>query len=591
LTRFNPEDADYFGEFNAARRLTENTLGYPEVRVAVLGDSTTSQLVQVLRSVLYKRGLFARVYEAGFNVIDQEVIDPSSGLYQFAPDYVLLNVTRQGLRERYYGGSGPKDAFAAETCAAIEGWWTAISSRATCRIIQNLYELPLDRPYGNFTVRVENSFLSTVAEINRRLIASAGKTPNVWLNDIEYLSAAAGKAHWSDEKLWFHAKLFCNLEHLPAVARSIAAIILAGSGREKKCLVLDLDNTLWGGIVGDDGLEGIDLGKTAVGEAHVLFQRYILSLKQRGLILAVCSKNELANALEPFRKHPDMVLREEDIAVFVANWNPKSDNIRHIAETLKIGLDSFVYLDDSPFEREQVRTALPEVCAPELPEDPAEFIPFLSRANLFETLSASAEDAQRTAYYREEAARSRLKAEFTDIGDYLKSLQMEGQFSRFNPQELPRIAQLIQRSNQFNLTTKRYSELECQAFMTDPSSFSVMVRLKDRLGDYGLISVIICKVEQERLRIDTWLMSCRVLKRGVEHFSMNRVFAFAQKAGCREVVGTYAPTSKNGMVREFYKQFGFVESGRGPSGESHWTLPVRDYREFPVHIKGTGEEA
>lgn len=579
------------GELNAARRLTENALGYPEVRIAVLGDSTTTQLVQVLRSVLYKRGLFARVYESDFNVIDQEVIEPGSGLYRFAPEFVLLHVTRQGLRDRYYGGPEPRDSFAQETCAAVEGWWAAINSRLTCRIIQNLYELPLDRPFGNFTVRVENSFRSTVGEINRRLAAAAERTPNVQFNDVEYLAAAAGKLKWSDEKLWLHAKLFCNLEHLPAVARSVAASILAASGREKKCVVLDLDNTLWGGIIGDDGLEGIDLGKTALGEAFALFQRFILSLKRRGLILAVCSKNERAAALEPFRSHPDMVLREEDIAVFVANWNNKSGNIRHIAETLRIGLDSIVYLDDSAFEREEVRAALPEVRVPDLPEDPADFVPFLSGSDMFETLTLSAEDAQRTAYYREEAARGQLKSRFTDIGDYLKSLQMEGRFSRFDPQELPRIVQLIQRSNQFNLTTKRYNEVECRAFMTDPAAFSAMVRLKDRLGDYGLISVIICKVDGDKLLIDSWLMSCRVLQRGVEQFSMNRIFAFARTAGCREVIGTYAPTVKNGMVRDFYKQFGFVESGRGPSGESHWTHAVGDYREFSAHIKGAGEEA
>jgi FkbH-like protein len=299
----------------------------------------------------------------------------------------------------------------------------------------------------------------------------------------------------------------------------------------------------------------------------------------------VCSKNDHATALEPFRSHPEMVLREEDIAVFVANWGPKPDNIRYIKETLNIGLDSMVFLDDNPFERHLVREQLPEVIVPELPEDPAEYVRAISELNLFEVTTFSEEDRRRADLYRANAERQQMQAGFSDIGEYLRSLDMRVRMKRFDTFHLPRVVQLLQRSNQFNLTTRRHGAAECEEMMRREDEWvPLYVCLRDKLGDNGLISVIILKVAGPVLEVDSWLMSCRVLGRGVEQYAMNQVVAIARQRGCHSVMGTYIPTAKNGMVKEFFAQFGFENVGQGPGGETRWLLEVGGYDEKMVYM-------
>lgn len=577
--------SNYLELIKAARALSKNERGYLEIKLAVLGDSTTQQLVPVLKSILHHRGLFASVYEAGFDVIDAEVFDANSGLYRFAPDYVLFYTSTKALRARYYKSAADASLVESAHTRMLQRWG-AVNERLACRIIQNLHELPLERPFGNYTQKIPDAFASLVAELNRRVVVSSRGQANVFLNDMDYLASEVGKRSWSNERFWIHGKLSCDPEYLPKIAESLAAIILAGSARAKKCVVLDLDNTLWGGVIGDDGLNGIELGDHGLGEAYVLFQYFLKSLKNRGILLAVCSKNERETALAAFRDHPNMILREKDISCFVANWQSKSDNLRAIAATLNIGTDSLVFLDDSAFERNEVRAALPEVCVPEMPDDPADYVSFLNGLDLFETIAFSQEDRERTALYGEQAAREQVKAQFTDIGDYLKSLDMRATLARFDPFHLPRIVQLIQRSNQFNLTTKRYNEQECAAFMRDEKScYPIWVSLADKFGDYGLIGVIILKREHAALFIDTWLMSCRVLQRGVERLCMNHIIEFAAKNGCRTVEGVYAPTEKNGLVREFYAGFGFKKTAESEDRSSKWSLSVSEYRAEKIHIE------
>jgi len=576
---------DYFELIKTARKIVRNVEGYPEVRVAILADSSTQHLAQMLRACLHRHRMFAQVHEAGFDVIDQEVFAGDSELYRFKPDYVLLHVCTQALRDRYYREGFQGRRLAEETLARAVDRWDEIGRRTSARIIQNLYVLPVERVFGNFSRTVPDSLNAALADLNARLVEAARRRPNVLIHDVEHLASDAGKRVWSDETLWVHAKVFCRLEFLPEAAESLAGIVLAGAGRGKKCVVLDLDNTLWGGVIGDDGLSGIEVGDHGVGEAYARFQGFLLALKARGLILAVCSKNERENALLPFREHPRMLLREKDISAFVANWESKAENIQGIARTLNIGLDSMVFLDDSPFEREQVRGLLPEVCVPEFPEDPAEIVPFLSRLNIFETVSLSAEDARRTELYQDQARRDQEKARFSSVDEYLKSLSMEAVFARFDPFNLPRVAQLLLRSNQFNLTTRRYNEAECAAFMDDAAGcWPVAVSLKDRFGDYGLIAVIIARLESPVLVLDSWLMSCRVLQRGVEQLCMNRVFAFAKAGGFKTVQGIFAPTPKNGMVRDFYGRFGFRASAPDGEGRVFWTRSVSDYQPSEVFI-------
>ena len=355
-------------------------------------------------------------------------------------------------------------------------------------------------------------------------------------------------------------------------------------GKLTKVLVLDLDNTLWGGVIGDDGLDGIQLGGDAVGEAFRMWQSYVLALKNRGYVLAVCSKNTEAFAMEAFRKHPEMVLKEEDIALFVVNWNDKASNIEYISRVLNLGLDSFIFLDDSPFERDLVRKALPQVKVPELPEDPTQYISALEGSGLLEASGFSREDERRNQGYREEALRTTENLKYGNIEDYLKSLDMKADCSPFRREDIPRVAQLLQRSNQFNLRTQRLSEAACAAYMTETEMRAgFQIKLKDRFGDYGLISVVCCDVVDSQLAVTELVMSCRVLKRGVEDFIMNRLFQECLRRGLTGLRGEFIQTPKNQMVKTFYSNFGF-ECIEQHENREVWYCPVNAYTSRTVYI-------
>jgi FkbH-like protein len=361
----------------------------------------------------------------------------------------------------------------------------------------------------------------------------------------------------------------------------------AEQGRSYKCIALDLDNTLWDGVIGDDGLSGIGLGQGhAVGEAYVEFQRYLQNLGKRGVILAVCSKNDEVNARLPFQQHPDMVLREADISCFVANWSDKAANLRHIASTLNIGVDSIVFVDDNPFERNLVREALPSVAAPELPQDPSAYVSCLSEAGYFEALSLTDEDLVRVEQYRANADREQVRQSSTDMAGYLQALNMELTWNKVDGISLPRVVQLINKTNQFNLTTKRYSESDVRALIDDQNAVSLHLRLTDRFGDNGIIAVVIAKlVADGGLLIDSWLMSCRVLGRQVEETTLNLLAGQAKTLGAWKLIGEYIPTPKNGIVKEHYAKLGFVPTGNQPDGSSQWTLDLNNYDERPSPIR------
>jgi FkbH-like protein len=432
--------------------------------------------------------------------------------------------------------------------------------------------MPYERVFGNFDVQAPQTLYASVSRLNLALAKAASAMSSVNIVDVEGISSEVGRAGWFDDRLWNMTKAFCRLEHLPLVCQSVADIVLTLMGRIRKCVVLDLDNTLWGGVVGDLGHLGVEIGAHGDGEAFFHFQSYLLELKRRGIILAVCSKNELENAVRPFEENPDMVLRRNDIAVFVANWDNKADNIRTIRERLNIGLDSMVFVDDNPFERNLVRELVPEVIVPEMPEDPADYVRYLSTLNLFETTSFSAEDARRADQYKEEADRLELRASVTDVSEYLRSLEMKIKVARFDAENLVRIAQLTQRSNQFNLTTERLNEDQCRALMLDVEGWTPLyASLSDRFGDHGLISVVTLEHGPEALRISNWLMSCRVLSRGVEDFVLGKVVEVARKLGVPRINAEYIPSAKNGMVRDFYARMGFEEVSN-ENGRTQWVL-------------------
>ena len=578
-----PTDAlDYFALLKQAGTITlsENT---KVIRLGILADCATQHLVTMLKVLGAKNSVRFEVYEGGYDGIELEILNPDSGLYAFDPQYVIILTSSEKLKSRLYDRDERK-SFAGDTVNRLENLWDAFRAHSNATIIQSTFVLPSERAFGNYELKFADSVGSIFTEINSRLADRARRASNVLLNDVDFLAASVGRAQWLDPRMWNMAKIPCRLELLPLLAQSLLDTILAASGLFAKCVVLDLDNTLWGGVIGDDGLEGIALGEFDEGEAFVSFQKFIRELKRRGVILAVVSKNEHANAILPFKEHPHMALKEEDISVFVANWDNKVDNIRLVQKTLNIGFDSLVFLDDNPFERNIVREFLPQVIVPELPEDPSMYLQALAELNLFETASFSEADRQRADQYREEAQRELVKTRFTNISDYLVSLGMEIRLERFNAFNLPRIAQLTQRSNQFNLMTRRYGQAACEAMMNDQSLAPLTLKLSDKFGDYGLISIVILKPAGLDIEIDEYLMSCRVLQRGVENFAMNNIFAYAGRQGAKRVIGRYSPTAKNGMVKDFFKNFGFELVSEDIVSVSRWALAVEDYKPREVFM-------
>jgi FkbH-like protein len=579
-------DLDYRRLVRASKILDPAVLSQ-RVRIAILSDAASQQFVPLLRTLFYENGVIADVYEGAFDAFELEAYNPASGLYAFSPDVVILANCTQALRGRYYQDGGGD--FLKTAGDRVLQLWDALGRHCPARIVQCNYPTPYERQFGNFDLKIPQSLYATVAALNAHIASSARERGNILICDVEAIASWVGRCRWYDDRLWNMTKAFCNLEHLPEVAQAMVEIVLSTMGRVVKCIVLDLDNTLWGGVVGDDGPLGISIGAHGDGEPFHHFQNYLLSLKKRGVLLAICSKNNQENALQPFLENSEMVLKREDITVFVANWENKADNIRQIRDTLKIGLDSLVFLDDNPFERNLVREFLPEVIVPEMPEDPADYVRVISAMNLFETSSFSGVDAARSALYKQEADRREQQSNFSNIDEYLKALEMRIEVARFDPPRISRIAQLIQRSNQFNLTTHRYNEAECEKMMRDEKTIvPLSASLSDRFGDHGLISVVILRIHPEQLEITDWLMSCRVLARGVEHFLMSRVVDLAKQKALTLIKGEYNATPKNAMVKEFFAQFGFKKTAE-KDGRVEWYLDPAAYRPREIYITEASE--
>jgi FkbH-like protein len=581
LLKLNRSELNYRELVRKARHLSIE--GCQKLRIALLADVSTQHIVPLLRVLFAANGIDAVIYEAGFDTIQVETYNPGSELYTFAPQIIVILQSVAKLRARYYDTS-ERAEFGRVQADDIENVWRTLQSRLPVPVIQTNFALPIERPYGNFGTKVPDDLQATVHDVNRELALRARQHASVFLCDIDQLASWIGRRQFFDERLWALAKSLCSLEALPEVAQSIVDIALATIGRAIKCVVLDLDNTLWGGVVGDDGLEGIGLGDLDDGNAFRFFQLFMRELWRRGILLAVCSKNNEETARRVFREHPDMVLREEHIAVFVANWDDKASNIAKIREKLNIGYDAMVFLDDNPFERNLVRQLIPQIIVPELPEDPGLYVRAVSELNLFESAGRSELDAQRTEMYQVQEKRSAEMQRFGDVKEYLRSLETVVFMRSFESRDLSRIAQLIQRSNQFNLTTRRYSESQCEAMMHDPQLITFSINVRDRFGDFGLIAVGVVRKCTGYLDIDTFLMSCRVLQRGVEQYAMNRIFEYAREGNFERVVGHFIPSAKNSMVEGFYRQFGFEQTGPATAEGVEWSLSTQRYSPQDVFI-------
>jgi FkbH-like protein len=547
-------------------------------RLAVLANSTIDLIVPALVATAVRHGLALEVIQPAYDQVAQEALTPDSKVNSSKPDAVLFALDFRSLPLRLApGNTGASEASVSGALGFLSALGDGIRSNSKAVCIFQTFPRPVEHIFGSLDRGVPGTLPYMLDAVNRQLPEMTRPSGDVVL-DIASLAEAVGLANWHDPQQWNLGKLPFSDTLIPLYADHVARIIAAIRGKSRRALILDLDNTVWGGVIGDDGLEGIRLAQgDAMGEAHLAVQRFALDLRQRGIVLAVCSKNTDEIARGPFLHHPEMLLKLDHIAVFQANWSDKATNIKAIAGELSLGLESLVFLDDNPVERGLVRQLLPEVAVPELPEDAAGYVRTLAAAGYFEAAAFAVEDLQRAGFYQDNARRASLRDQVGGVDAYLLSLDMTITFKPFDAVGRARIVQLINKSNQFNLTTRRYTEPEVTAMEEDPSIFTLQVRLVDLFGDNGMISVIVCRPAKDLAdvwEIDTWLMSCRVLGRKVEFMVLREVLAHARRAGVRKLLGTYIPTDRNKLVLDHYRNLGFTRTGEDPSGATRWELEV-----------------
>jgi FkbH-like protein len=572
-------------DFNYLKKNAKSVVAnLPTVKLAVVGDTATQLLCTAIRGMGVERGYRIDLFEAEYNQVERQLLDSTSDLYQFDADFIVVFQSTHKLGEHHSMLSVEQQSMLADDRIGFLSSICENPALAGKKIIYFNYPEIEDTVFGSYANRVESSFTFQVRKLNYLLMQLSQQYQNLFICDIAALQNKFGRDTMFASNVYTSTEMVLSVDILPYVASRVMDIVCAIKGQFKKCLILDLDNTVWGGVIGDDGLEGIQLGHgLGIGKAFTEFQMWVKKLKQRGIIICVASKNNEETAKEPFEKHPDMVLKLDDIAVFQANWETKVDNIRAIQSILNIGFDSMVFLDDNPFERNIVRENIPGITVPELPEDPAEYLEYLYSLNLFETASYSNLDKDRTKQYQVEAKRVSLSKTFTNEADFLKSLNMVSTVSGFTKFNTPRVAQLSQRSNQFNLRTVRYTDADIEALANDPKVIDLSFTLEDRFGDNGLIAVVIMKpADDKTLFVDTWFMSCRVLKRGMENFTLNQMVEAARAAGYKYIIGEYLPTPKNSMVKDHFANLGFERLAG--SATDQFILNVDEYKERECYI-------
>jgi len=559
-----------------ARRTEGSPTGFSPFRLGILANATTGFLPAPLIVSALRHGVDLTLAIGNYGQVFQDAADPKSGVNLARPDAVLLAIDHRGLPIVSELGVS-HELHVSKAIKYLAQVADALRLNGCMTIIFQSLAPPPEALFGSLDAVVNGTDRATIADFNSELRRLVRTSPGSLLLDVEAMAGSVGFESWHDPVQWNLAKVPFAQQFLSLYAEHIGRLLAAMRGRSRKCLVLDLDNTIWGGVIGDDGPEGIVLGNGSPhGEAFLDVQRTVLRLRERGILLAVCSKNNEATARAPFRSHPDMLIREEHIAVFQANWIDKGANLAAIARELNIGLDALVLLDDNPAERAQVRGAQPDVAVPELPEDPSLYARTLLQAGYFEAVSFSSDDKARAAQYQGNVRRAELQAGSADLATYLQSLKMVAIIGPFTPPAIPRVAQLINKSNQFNLTTKRYTEAEIRVIAEDSSVYTQQIRLNDCFGDNGIISVIICRPEGRDWNIDTWLMSCRVLGRQVERLALNQIVENACARGVSRLLGRFVPTGRNELVREHYTKLGF-KLFEDESGASTWHLDIASY--------------
>lgn len=556
-------------------------------KIAVLGGSTTHDIIRILEVFLLNQGIQPEFYESEYGQYYQDAMFGNEELAAFAPDVIYVHTSNRNVTEYPEPLDSPAEVerMLEEQYAHFEGMWNRLFDTYRCPVIQNNFEYPFYRLLGNRDASDIHGRIRFLTRLNERFYKYAESHENFYINDINYISAAYGLDKWADPFYWHMYKYCMCMQAIPEFSYNLCNIIKAILGKNKKALVLDLDNTLWGGIVGDDGAENLEIGQeTSLGQVYAEFQSYIKKQKSIGVILNVNSKNEEENALAGL-KHPSGVLKPEDFIVIKANWEPKSRNIEAIASQLNILPESLVFVDDNPAEREIVREQVPGVAVPEI-GTPEQYIRILDHAGFFEVTGLSEDDKKRNDMYKANLLREKQQSSFGDYGEYLKSLQMQGTIRAFEPVYMARIAQLTNKSNQFNLTTKRYTQSEIEETAASDIYITLYGKLEDKFGDNGVVSVVIGRIEGKVLHIELWIMSCRVLKRDMEYAMMDRLAEECRSAGIAEIRGYYYPTAKNHMVRNFYGQQGFTKLEEDSQGNTVWRFEVTDrYERKNKYIK------
>ena len=586
LSSYSPETL--LRKYKSLRReLLAQGTQWLDKRIAILGGSTTTDIRKMLDLYLLSHGIRAEFYESEYGQYWQDAMFGTPELDAFHPDIIFIHTSNRNITA-YPQASDSKEAVDVLLQGEYDRFaamWEKLSADYRCQIIQNNFEYPFWRLYGNADAVFEQGRVHFLMRLNLMFAEYAQAHDGFYLNDINWLSADYGLEAWSDPFYWHMYKYALALPAIPRLGQSVANIIKSIYGKNKKAFALDLDNTLWGGVVGDDGPENIQIGQeTSVGQMYVEFQRYLKAHKQIGVILNVISKNEEENAVAGL-KNPGNVLVPEDFISIKANWEPKSENLRAMAAELSLSSEAFVFVDDNPAEREIIRQTFPQTPVPAL-EVPEHYIRSIDREGYFEVTSLTKDDLARGEMYRENAARARQMASFIDYTEYLRSLEMKAEIQPFQPVYYARIAQLTNKSNQFNLTTLRCTQEEIQRFAEEDAYLTLYGKLQDKFGDNGVVSVVVGERKGSELHIRLWLMSCRVLKRGMEFAMMRELVRTALDCGVTKIYGYYYPTAKNGMVKEFYQLQGFTKQQEDEEGNAVWTLEIpSEYQEEELQIQ------
>lgn len=579
-----PFDGEYI--LKKSKRIKRELLSSEEERkflvkkIAVLGGSTTHDIVRVLELFLLDQGIQAEFYESEYNQYWQDAMFDNPELAAFGPELIYIHTTSRNISmyPAFSDDRAEVEGKLASQYQHFEKMWDKLSETYHCPVIQNNFEYPNYRLMGNREAVDIHGRISFINRLNLMFAEYAEAHDNFYINDVNYVAASYGLDRWADPAYWHMYKYAMSMQAIPEFSYNLSHIIKAILGKNKKALVLDLDNTLWGGIVGDDGPENLEIGQeTPMGQVYQEFQAYIKAHKELGVLLNINSKNDEENAIAGLN-HPDGVLRPEDFIVIKANWETKSQNMAEIAATLNIGKDALVFVDDNPREREIIRQQVPEAAVPEMTEgeslEPDKFIRILDKNGYFEVTTLSEDDKKRNEMYKANAMRKRQEESFGDYKEYLLSLEMKGTVKAFEPVYYARIAQLTNKSNQFNLTTKRLSQSEIEQIARSDEYITLYGKLEDKFGDSGVVSLLIGKKEKHALHMELWLMSCRVLKKDMEYAMMDGLVRECKKQGIQTIMGYYYPTAKNSMVEDFYEKMGFGLCEKSDEGNSTWKYAV-----------------